>query len=53
MAETATFLFSCAYHVSKVGHAKAVGLDALIGHDVVHQHQSAVAEPDLPAVSLL
>lgn len=41
------------YHVSKVGHAQAVGLDALVGHHVVHQHQSAVVEPDLLAVSLL
>jgi len=43
MAET-TFEF---------GHAKAVGLDALISHDVVLQHQSAVVEPDFPALSLL
>lgn len=46
-------MFSYAYHVSKVGHAKAVGLDALIGHDIVNQHQSAVAEPDFLTVSLL
>lgn len=53
VAETATFPFSCAYHVSKFGHAKTVGLDAFIGHDVVHQHQSAVVEPDFPAAGLL
>lgn len=41
------------YHVSEVGHAKAVGLDALICHDVVHQHLFAVIEPDLLALSLL
>lgn len=44
---------SCSYHVSKVGHAKTVGLDACVGQNVVHQHHSAVVEPDLPAVSLL
>ena len=40
--------FFYSYHVSKVGHAKAVGLVALISHDVVLQHQSAVVEPDFP-----
>lgn len=41
------------YHVSEVGHSKTVGLDALVSHDVVHQHHFAVVEPDLPAESLL
>lgn len=51
MAQMVTF--PLAYHVSKVGHAKAVGLDTLIGHDVVHQHQFAVVEPGLLTLSLL
>lgn len=46
-------MFCRAYQVSKVGHAETVRLDALIGQDVVHQHQSAVVQPDLPAVRLL
>lgn len=41
------------HHVCKLSHAQAEGLDALVGHDVVHQHQFAVAEPDLPALGLL
>lgn len=52
MAET-TCLSAWAYHVSKEGHAEAIGLDALICQHVVHQHQFAVAEPDFPALSLL
>lgn len=42
-----------AHHVCKRSHAQAVGLDALVGQHVVHQHQFAVAEPDLPAFGLL
>lgn len=42
-----------AHHVCKLVHAQAVGLDALVGQDVVHQHQLAVADPDLPAFGLL
>lgn len=53
ISERVASLFSCAYHVCEVVHAQAVGLDALIGHDVVHEHQSAVGEPDFLALSLL
>lgn len=42
-----------AHHVCKLSHAQAVGLDALVDQDVVHQHQFAVAEPDLLAFGLL
>lgn len=42
-----------AHHVCELSHAQAVGPDALVGQDVVHQHQFAVAEPDLPAFGLL
>lgn len=41
------------YHVCKLSHAQTVGLDALVGQDVVHQHQLAVVEPDLHALGLL
>lgn len=41
------------YQITKEVHAKAVGLDALVSHHVVHQHQLAVLEPDISAVSLL
>lgn len=53
VAETVTLLFSGTYHVSKFSHAQAVRLDALISQDVVHQHQPAVVEPDLLALSFL
>lgn len=43
----------CAYHVCKLSHAQTIGLDALVGQDVVHQHQFAVVEPDLHALGLL
>lgn len=49
IAETST----CAYHVCKLSHAQTIGLDALVGQDVVHQHQFAVVEPDLHALGLL
>lgn len=42
-----------AYHVCKLSHAQTVGLDALVGQDVVHQHQFTVVEPDLHALGLL
>lgn len=42
-----------AHHVCKLSHAQAVGLDALVRQDVVHQHQLAVDEPGLPAFGLL
>lgn len=52
--KTTKFVFlSCTYHVSKVGHAKAVRLDAFISQDVVNQNILAVVEPDLLAMSLL
>lgn len=44
---------TCAHHVSKFRHAHAVGLDALVGQDVVDQHQLTVVQPDLLAASLL
>ena len=46
-------MFCCAYQVCKDGHAETVRLDALISQHVVHQHQSAVFQPDLPAGRLL
>lgn len=51
--DTVTVHLSSAYHVGKVGHAEAVGLDALVSHDVVHQHHFPIVEPDLLAVSFL
>lgn len=42
-----------AYHVSKFSHAHAVGLNALVGQDVVNQHHLTVVQPDFLAASLL
>ena len=41
------------YHVRKLVHAHAVGLDALISQDVVDQDPAAGGEPDVFTMGIL